>query len=329
MHIKRAHSFFVGTILATFLPFTAHASGSQVEGFAFLWTSPEWVLSGISLMLLWFLFIHVSSMSPKSSSVKKNVKKAAPATEEYVVKRGDSLARIAKRYGITPKELTLLNGLKPPYKLKLGQKLSVPVSEEAGALDLKKVGSKDDLEWMGAGEDEKEENFETPEQHNLTRWFRSLLWFTGFLVLVLVALLSWFHYESTLYSPEDNLQLAPEISDDAMTSEEPTSQEPEPSEPLSPTEEEGPVITPITVLNGSGIAGEAGKLQTLLEGEGFEVDGVGNADAFNYETTQVQYHPDHELWAQAVEGWLTVQGYTVELVEDPTLENVVVVIGQS
>ncbi|MBD3366345.1 hypothetical protein GF360_03335 [candidate division WWE3 bacterium] len=44
----------------------------------------------------------------------------------------------------------------------------------------------------------------------------------------------------------------------------------------------------LQILNGSGVAGEAGATQEILEAEGFEDISVGNADNFDYTKTQVQ-----------------------------------------
>ncbi|MCJ7805074.1 LytR C-terminal domain-containing protein [Patescibacteria group bacterium] len=44
----------------------------------------------------------------------------------------------------------------------------------------------------------------------------------------------------------------------------------------------------IKVLNGSGIAGEAGKVQDLLTTAGFKVSGTGNADSYNFTDTVLQ-----------------------------------------
>ncbi len=44
----------------------------------------------------------------------------------------------------------------------------------------------------------------------------------------------------------------------------------------------------IQVLNGSGIPGVAGKLKTLLEEKGYTVSDTGNADNYDYETTEIQ-----------------------------------------
>lgn len=42
------------------------------------------------------------------------------------------------------------------------------------------------------------------------------------------------------------------------------------------------------MLNGSGVAGEASKMQKILEEEGFEVSDTGNADKFDYTDTVIQ-----------------------------------------
>ncbi|HUD45018.1 MAG TPA: LytR C-terminal domain-containing protein [Patescibacteria group bacterium] len=44
----------------------------------------------------------------------------------------------------------------------------------------------------------------------------------------------------------------------------------------------------IKVLNGSGVIGEAAKVQTLLTSDGYKVGGIGNADNSNYSQTELQ-----------------------------------------
>jgi hypothetical protein len=58
----------------------------------------------------------------------------------------------------------------------------------------------------------------------------------------------------------------------------------------SPTAEPTPDITSvkIDVLNGSGIRGEAARLQELLEEEGYTINTVGNADGSDYTQTIIQ-----------------------------------------
>ena len=50
----------------------------------------------------------------------------APAVKQYVVVAGDSISRIAKRFGVTQAEILALNGIKDPHKIREGQKLNLP-----------------------------------------------------------------------------------------------------------------------------------------------------------------------------------------------------------
>jgi LysM repeat protein len=62
------------------------------------------------------------------------VEVAAPAAgSEYVVVKGDSLAKIAKKNGVTLKALQAANPGVIPTKLKVGQKLVVPAGGKAAA----------------------------------------------------------------------------------------------------------------------------------------------------------------------------------------------------
>jgi LysM repeat protein len=53
--------------------------------------------------------------------------------EAVTVRKGDTLARLAKRHGVPMKELASANGLKPKSKLKVGARLVLP--EPAGAAE--------------------------------------------------------------------------------------------------------------------------------------------------------------------------------------------------
>jgi murein DD-endopeptidase MepM/ murein hydrolase activator NlpD/predicted small secreted protein len=62
-----------------------------------------------------------------------NIRRGAPADVEYdsykspyhVVRRGETIASIAQNYHIDKRELVRLNGMKPPYRISVGQKLLV------------------------------------------------------------------------------------------------------------------------------------------------------------------------------------------------------------
>lgn len=49
---------------------------------------------------------------------------------------------------------------------------------------------------------------------------------------------------------------------------------------------------PVNVLNGSGIAGEAGKAKTSLEKAGFKVSGTGNASSYDFTKTVIKAKAD-------------------------------------
>lgn len=61
----------------------------------------------------------------------RRVQSTRRVQQTHHVRRGDSVARIARRHGVTRRSLIRLNGLKPPYRLKIGQKLTLP--ERGGA----------------------------------------------------------------------------------------------------------------------------------------------------------------------------------------------------
>lgn len=54
------------------------------------------------------------------------VKSAAPAVSTYTVKKGDTLAKIASNFNVSPKTLASANKLTTSTALKIGQKLTIP-----------------------------------------------------------------------------------------------------------------------------------------------------------------------------------------------------------
>jgi hypothetical protein len=85
----------------------------------------------------------------------------------------------------------------------------------------------------------------------------------------------------------------------------------------------------ILVLNGSGIAGEAANVQTLLTDEDFSVSDIGNAETADFTTTQILYKEDiNKEFLDELEKVLETRGPTV-LEEAPTdqEEDVVVIVG--
>jgi peptidoglycan DL-endopeptidase LytF len=61
-----------------------------------------------------------------TSAAKSSASSASSGLKTYhIVQKGESLAIIAQRYGQTPLDLALWNGIKPPYQLEPGQSLLV------------------------------------------------------------------------------------------------------------------------------------------------------------------------------------------------------------
>ena len=70
-----------------------------------------------------------------------------------------------------------------------------------------------------------------------------------------------------------------EITPTVIVEEEPT---PTPEESINKEE------VKIKVLNGSGLVGEAGKVQKILEGLGYKVESTGNAGSYDFKETTIQ-----------------------------------------
>jgi len=88
----------------------------------------------------------------------------------------------------------------------------------------------------------------------------------------------------------------------------------------------------LSILNGSGIAGEAGKAKTLLEKVGFKVGTVGNASAYDYSKTIIQ--AKETVTAGFLSQLKTTLAKTYQMAENETLkstasQNVVIIIGST
>jgi membrane-bound lytic murein transglycosylase D len=77
----------------------------------------------------------VAAAEPPAPEAAKPAPKAQPkpAAKRYAVKRGDTLASIARAHGTTPQALQTANGVKNPRSLRPGQKLTIPGTATAAA----------------------------------------------------------------------------------------------------------------------------------------------------------------------------------------------------
>lgn len=73
------------------------------------------------------------TVAPEVAASSPDTPKEAPAVEsetrQIVVQAGQSLSRIAAKYGIPQRAIIAANDLTPPYKIKIGQELLLPSAE--------------------------------------------------------------------------------------------------------------------------------------------------------------------------------------------------------
>ncbi|MFH0749412.1 MAG: LytR C-terminal domain-containing protein [Candidatus Gottesmanbacteria bacterium] len=87
----------------------------------------------------------------------------------------------------------------------------------------------------------------------------------------------------------------------------------------------------VQVLNGSGIAGVAGTMKTLLEEKGYTVSGTGNAKTYDYANTEIQVTAEKESFLSILQadlaGSYTI-GSTAAGLKSSSLYDAVVIIGK-
>jgi hypothetical protein len=125
------------------------------------------------------------------------------------------------------------------------------------------------------------------------------------------------------------------VEDEVPVTEENTAVQTTETVTPTPTEEEVDLTgVTISILNGSGIAGEAGKVKNLLTEGGFTTDKIqaGNADSYNYEDISVSVKSDlSKKVYEAINSALS-DVYDVKLSEDELQDNssfdVVIIVGK-
>lgn len=138
-------------------------------------------------------------------------------------------------------------------------------------------------------------------------------------ILLLLAGGGFYYYQSTQKPAETAAE--EESSDESVT----------PTEEPTPAEVDLDTFT-IEILNGSGIVGEAGRAQELLETNEFKIDSTGNAENYDFEDTVIQAGSDVD------EGWLdelrdtlsknyTVKAGVTKLDAADSESDVVVIVG--
>jgi hypothetical protein len=159
------------------------------------------------------------------------------------------------------------------------------------------------------------ENFD--EENSRFSWSKVILFiliaaFTGFLIIA-----------AYLFFIEDyNFKLTKAEPKKEISVEEKTT-------PTPMAEEVDKSAYKITVLNGSGIAGEAANVQTLLKDNGFSVNEIGNAENADYTKTQILYVKSvNKDYLDALEKTLKTRGSVeTKKADSDQTEDVVVIVG--
>lgn len=117
----------------------ADASSRRSERFRFLTPSARQATRRIALLFLLSFALSVALFV---------VAPCIASAEEYVVRSGDTLSMIARRYNMTTQSLAQVNGIGDPNRIYVGQRLWVPWTELAvqgiPAVDYARVHQWDD-----------------------------------------------------------------------------------------------------------------------------------------------------------------------------------------
>lgn len=344
----RKMSAFISIFFA-FLPGIAFASGEN-NYFDFLWSSPVWSMSAMTLILLWIALLILSGNSTHSRRAKGSGQKPITSMAEtsasdvqpemvYVVKRGDSLASIARQHHTTREQVIALNGMQAPFKMKLGQTIRIPKQPALSAVparlsvdNIKKSSASEiSLPWKKEDGIIPQSTFRKPPGSALALWLKSLIALVTLSVVLLFIVLLWVQKFSQPLSWEKaalpigtlpvETPASPEVS-------EPTALVPTTTATSSNEYQPDDVTSPVIILNGSGVRGAAGKLKELMEAEDFLVAETGNANRFDYVATEVRYAPRYSVWAEVIAGWLRLKGYQPTLLEQKDATAVTIVVGR-
>ncbi|MCX6781630.1 MAG: LytR C-terminal domain-containing protein [Candidatus Magasanikbacteria bacterium] len=86
----------------------------------------------------------------------------------------------------------------------------------------------------------------------------------------------------------------------------------------------------ISILNGTAASGLARKLQADMQGQGFVVSQIGDADKKDYQTTIIKYSVNNLAKANIVKDYLALSYNNLEMLEDPNLPtDIEIVLGRS
>lgn len=89
-----------------------------------------------------------------------------------------------------------------------------------------------------------------------------------------------------------------------------------------------PQLPTVEVLNGSGVAGAAGKIADALKEKGYQVVSIGNADSFGYESSRIISHRKDVQGVDGIAGILNSNDMTEDEAKGPPKADVTVIVGK-
>jgi hypothetical protein len=205
-------------------------------------------------------------------------------------------------------------------KIEVEQKEEEKVTEKEEATEL--ATEEKDIEKSEEEVDEVEEEKE-PEIENFEDEGSRFGWSKVFLFVVIAAVTGFIIVGAYLFFIEGyNFSLTKEEAKKEINIDEKAT-------PTPTVEEIDKTAYDITVLNGSGIAGEAASVQTLLKDEGFSVSEIGNAETADYTKSQILYAKGvDQKYLDELEKALKTRGpVEINKAESSQTEDVVVIVG--
>lgn len=243
------------------------------------WPFSAYALGGLTLLVAvivaWVLWRRVQS--------------SGRAWHRYTVKAGDTLPVVAARCQLSWKRLVLVNKLKKPYGIKAGDKILVPPGAK---LVVDKVSEK---AAHAGGRPAAVKTTAAKRRGGVPRWLPlAVIGIGGTFGLALALFLAL----PTVVPPPAKVLPTPPAPPPRPAATLPaataaTSTEPLPTAPSTATST--PAAVPaqdtmtISVLNGSGIAGLAGRVVGELRQGGYRRLAAGNADAYTYQGATIRY----------------------------------------
>lgn len=279
-------------------------------------------------------------MADKKVIKKTEAKKSEASPEEIKKRRDEVLARIDAEIGEeessdevivdekTDKKIEVdedgKNGkddLEEEVAEKSNDDKKIKIEKEDGDEEVKDVeAGVEDSEELSSKKDEEGSTFSAEEfgmvDNKSNKGKNIALFFVVFLLVAGVSALFFFFFTGALtFQPKEE-------KSEVVPTEAPTPTQ-------EPAEFEKGELS-VQILNGSGVSGAAGKMQTYLEDLEYENIEVGNADSSDYENVTIQLKEEIEEFVEFIiedfgEDYIVDEDY--EILDEDNEYDIVIVVG--